>query len=102
LPTRLILVSTATGTFGPVDYGDAYRSVGYAGPSTADKDYAGTIQGSVGGGNAWQTIITLTTANSTGPLNSTGTDRVVFDKLRMVLTKNNSTHATPVWLAASF
>ena len=101
MPTRLIVVSTATGVFGPVDYGDAYRSVGYAGPSSANKDYAGTIQGSVGGSGAWQNIITLTTSNSTGPLNSTGTDRVVFDKLRLNLSKNNTTQETPVWLAAS-
>ena len=106
MPTRILTISTATGTFGPVTYGGSFRFAAYAGASTGDKDYAGTVQGSIGQAGQWQTVLTLTTANSTGPINSTGinstgVDFIVFDKLRMVLTKNNSTHSTPVWLSAS-
>ncbi len=101
MPVRLITVSSATGTFGPIDYGNAYRYAAYAGASSANKDYAGTVQGSLGNSGIWTTVLTLTTTNSTGQVSSTGTDLVLFDKLRMVVTKNNTTADSPVWLAAS-
>ncbi len=101
MPVRILSISTSTGTFGPVDFGNAYRYAGYAGASTADRDYAGTVQGTLGGAGAWATVLTLTTSNSTGLVSSTGTDLTVFDKLRVVITTNNTTAASPIWLAAS-
>lgn len=98
MPVRLLSVTTSTGTFGPVDYGDAYTRAAYAGASSADKDYAATVQGSLGGSGVWTTVLTLTTSNSTGHVGSTG---AMFDKLRMVVTTNNTTAAGPVWLGAS-
>ena len=98
MPVRILSISTSTGTFGPVDFGDAYKRAAYAGASTADRDYAATVQGSLGGSGVWTTVLTLTTSNSTGHVGSTG---AVFDKLRMVVTTNNTTAASPVWLAAS-
>ena len=107
MPVRTILISTSTGTFpaspGYVDLGRASWAVSFAGPSTSDKDYAGTVEGSIGGSGIWNTILTLTTSNTTGQVNtanvgSTG-DVVLFDKLRIVLTANNTTASTPVWLA---
>ena len=98
MPVRILTISTSTGTFGPVDFGDAYKRAAYAGASTADRGYAGTIQGSLGGSEVWTTVLTLTTSNSTGHVGSTG---AVFDKLRAVISTNNSTRDTGIWLAAS-
>jgi hypothetical protein len=100
MPVRHVTVSTATGVFGPVDFGDAYKSVSYAAlnASTAHT-VVGTVQGAFGGSN-WFTVLTLTTGNSTGIVNATATGPL-FDKLRLNLSANNSTAAMPVWLAAS-
>ena len=102
MPVRIVTVSTATGTFGPVDLGDAYRYAGYAsGAASTDHTYEGTVEGSLGGSGQWTTVLTLTTGNSTGHVSSTGTDLVVFDKLRVNLSANNSTASTPVWVAGT-
>ncbi len=101
MPVRILTISTATGTFpstGWVDFGDVYLRAAYAGASSANKDYAGTVEGSIGGSGVWNTIVTLTTSNSTGQVSSTGEP---FDKLRFVVTTNNTTAETGVWLAAS-
>lgn len=111
MPIRHILISTATGTFPTtganqppfVDFGKVGWALSFTGPSTANKDYAGTVQGTIGDSANWQTILTLTTSNTTDQVNtvniaSTG-DVVLFDKARIVLTKNNTTASTPVWLA---
>lgn len=104
MPVRHLTISTSTGTFGPVDFGDAHRWVSYVGASTANKGYAGTVQGAIGGAGVWNTLLTLTTANSTDQVNTvleaTGADVVLFSKARVVLTKNNSTRVTGLWLAA--
>ena len=97
MPVRILTISTSTGTFGPVDFGDAFQRAAYAGASTANKDYAGTVEGSLGGSGVWTTVLTLTTSNSTGHVGSTG---AVFDKLRAVISTNNTTGSGPIWLAA--
>jgi hypothetical protein len=100
MPVRLVTVSTATGVFGPVDFGDAYRGAGYAAANaTTDHTIVGTVQGAFGGSD-WFTVLTLTTLNSTGRVNVLSTGPA-FDKLRINLSANNSTASMPVWLAAS-
>lgn len=102
MPVRILTISTATGTFGPVDFGNAYRYAGFADNRTAaDKDIAGTVQGSLGGSGKWSTVLTLSTNSSGTIFSSTGTDLNMFDKLRVVVTTNNSTTSFPAWLAAS-
>lgn len=100
MPVRHILLSTATGIFGPVDFGDAYKSASYAAANaTTDHTIEGTVEGAFGGSNFF-TVLTLTTLNSTGIVNVTATGPL-FDKLRLNLTANDSTASMPVWLAAS-
>jgi len=99
MPVRHLLLSTATGVFGPVDFGDAYKSVSYsANNASTDHTIEGTVQGAFGGSNFF-TVLTLTTLNSTGIVNATATGPL-FDKLRINLTANDSTAEMPVWLAA--
>lgn len=112
MPTRIITISTATGIFPSTDVapggyvdlaGHVSWAVSFAGPSTANKDYAGTVEGSIGNSGIWNTILTLTTSNTTGQVNtvnigSTG-EVVLFDKLRINVSKNNTTAETGVWLA---
>jgi len=99
MPVRILTVSTATGVFGPVDFGDAYKSASYAAANASTAHtLEGTIQGAFGGSDFF-TVMTLTTANSTGIVNVTATGPL-FDKLRLNLTGNASTAEMPVWLAA--
>lgn len=101
MPVRHLTLSTATGTFGPVDFGDAYRFAGFADDRTAaDRDIAGTVEGSIGGSNKWTTVLTLTTNSSGTYFSSTGTDLPVFDKARVVVSANNSTNSFGAWIAA--
>jgi hypothetical protein len=100
MPTRILTISTATGVFGPVDFGDVYvrATVSIANAST-NTTYVGDVEGAIGNSPNWTSVIALTTANSTGAyLSSTGTP---FDKLRVNLSANASTASTPVWLSAS-
>ena len=107
MPIKHVTVSTSTGVFPSekgISLGEAYLFVSYSGASTANKGYAGTVQGAVGAAANWVDLLTLTTSNSTGQVNSvfssTGADVVLFDRLRLNLSKNNSTQDTGVWLAA--
>ena len=104
MPVRIVAISTEATTFpstNGVDFGDAYRVASYADASTtADRDIGGTVEGTIGGSPKWQTVLTLTT-NSTGlSFASTGADLVPFDKLRIVVTANNSTSGFSAWLSA--
>lgn len=115
MPVRLITISTSTGTFpssteypgGYVSFDGAYRFSGYGDNRTeSGKDIAGTVQASLGATNKWVNVITLTT-DSTGTLfasasETTGSTLTMFDKLRVVVTTNNSTESFPAWLAARF
>lgn len=106
MPTRLVTLSTATGVFpstGTADLGDAYRHVAFTWNNPSTRALAGTVEGSVGQSDNWVTVITLTTANTTGAmLSSSGASGLaVFDKLRINLSGNESTSATVAWLAAS-
>jgi hypothetical protein len=102
MPVRILSINSSdTGTFGPVDFGDQYRFASYADNSTgADADVGGTVEGTIGAAGMWTTILTLTTNSSGTMFSSTGTDLPAFDKLRVVLTANNSTGDTIAWLGA--
>ena len=100
MPVRHLTISTATGNFGPVDFGEVHRhaAIVIQTASTAHT-VTGNVQGSIGGSSNWNSLISLTTANSTGAyLHSTG---LPFDKLRISLSANLSTASQPAWLAAS-
>lgn len=106
---QIITISTSTGTFpdaNGVDFGEAFRYSGYADNRTAaNKDIAGTVQASLGNSGKWMDVITLTT-NSSGTFfasasETTGSTLTMFDKLRVVVTTNNSTESFPAWLAAN-
>ena len=105
MPVRILTISTATGTFpdaNGIDFGNQYRFASYADTSTAaDKDILGTVQGTIGGSPKWTTVLTLTTNSSGLRFSSTGTDLIAFDKLRVVVTANNSTESFQAWLGAS-
>ncbi len=107
MPTRLVTISTATGVFpsnGFVDLGDAYRRASFALGNLTTRAIEGTVEGSIGNSDNWATVITLATGNTTGSmLTSTGgsSGEVVFDKLRINLSGNETTNSTPAWLAAS-
>ncbi len=105
MPVRIVTISTATGTFpstNGVDFGDQYRFASYADSSTAaDRDVLGTVEGTLGGSPKWTTVLTLTTNSSGVRFSSTGSDLIAFDKLRVVLTANNSTENVIAWLGAS-
>jgi hypothetical protein len=105
MPVRIVTISTATGTFpstNGVDFGDQFRFASYSDNSTAvDKEVKGTVEGTVGHSPKWTTVLTLTTNSSGTRFSSTGADLVAFDKLRVVLTANNSTQTVLAWLGAS-
>jgi hypothetical protein len=106
VPTRIVQLTTATGVFptGGVDLGgSAYRFATFAWANPSTRAIEGTVEGSIGGADNWATVITLTTANTTGAVLSAGgtTGGLVFDKLRVNLSGNESTSATQAWLAAS-
>ena len=105
MPVRIVTITTATGTFpstNGVDFGNQYRFASYSDNSTAtDRDVLGTVQGTVGGSPKWTTVLTVTTDSTGTRFSSTGGDLVAFDKLRVVLTANNSTQNVTAWLGAS-
>ncbi len=105
MPVRILTISTDTGTFPStlgVDFGDQYKVATYSDNQTAvSKDVKGTVEGTIGGSPKWSTLLTLTTDSSGTRFASTGTDLVPFDKLRVVLTANNSTTDVIAWLGAS-
>ena len=105
MPVRILTISTATGTFpstNGIDFGNQYRFASYSDNSTvADRDVGGTVQGTVGGSPKWTTVRTVATDSTGLRFSSTGADLVAFDKLRVVLTVNNSTQNVTAWLGAS-
>ena len=105
MPVRILTISTATGIFpstNGIDFGNQYRFASYADDATtADRDVLGTVQGTIGGSPKWTTVLTLTTDSTGTRFSSTGADLVAFDKLRVVLTANNSTADVTAWLGAS-
>lgn len=106
MPVVLVQLSTAAGVFpstGTANFGDAYRHASFAWANPSTRAMAGTVQGSIGNADNWVTVITLATDTTTGAmLSSSGASGlVVFDKLRINLTNNESTTATQAWLAAS-
>ena len=105
MPIRIVTISTETGTFpstNGVDFGDQYKVVSYSDNSTvADRDVGGTVEGTIGGSPKWSTLLTLTTDSSGTRFASTGADLVPFDKLRIVISANNSTADVIAWLGAS-
>ena len=105
MPVRILTISTDTGTFpstNGISFGGPYRFASYADNSTAaDKDVLGTVEGTLGKSPKWTTVLTLTTNSSGVRFSSTGSDLVAFDKLRVVLTANNSTQDVLAWLGAS-
>ena len=95
-------LSTATGIFGPVDYGRAYRHASYAAlNASTGHTFVGSVEGTIGGSDSWTAVLALATGTSTGHISSTGTDFPIFDKLRINLSANNATAETPAWLSAS-
>ena len=104
MPVRIVTISTDTGTFpstNGVDFGDQYRFASYSDNSTvADRDVLGTVEGTIGNSPKWTTVLTLTTNSTALRFSSTGSDLVAFDKLRVVLTANNSTQNVLAWLGA--
>ncbi len=105
MPVRILTISTATGTFpstNGVDFGDQYRFASYSDNSiVAGKDVKGTVEGTIGNSPKWMTVLTLTTNSTATRFSSTGSsDLVAFDKLRVVLTANNSTVTVLAWLGA--
>ncbi len=105
MPVRILTISTATGTFpstNGIDFGNQYRFASYSDDATtADKEIAGTVQGTVGKSPKWTTVLTLATDSTGTRFSSTGADLVAFDKLRVVVTANGSTAAVTAWLGAS-
>jgi hypothetical protein len=105
MPVRILTLTTATGTFpstNGIDFGNQYRFASYADDQvTTDRDVLGTVQGTVGGSPKWTTVLTITTDSSGTRFSSTGADLTTFDKLRVVLTANNSTRSMTAWLGAS-
>ena len=101
-----VVISTATGNFGPVyfgHYGPAYRYALLdlpAAGSTA-QTIVGNVQGSLGGSGVWTNLLTLSTSNTTGASQFFSTGGVGFDKLRVSLSANNQTTSRTVWLAAT-
>ena len=104
MPTRIVQMTTGTATFpstNGVDFGDAYRVASYADSSTvADRDIAAVVEGTIGKSPKWTTVLTVTTNSTAIRFASTGADLVPFDKLRIVVSANNSTQAFQAWLTA--
>ena len=105
MPTEIVALTTATGVFGPVKFGDAYTHASFAWANPSTRAIEGTVEGSIGGSDNWVTVITLATGTTTGSMLSStagATGAVpVFDKLRINLSGNESTSNTAAWLAAS-
>lgn len=105
MPVRILTISTATGTFpstNGIDFGNQYRFASYSDDATtADKEIAGIVQGTIGKSPKWTTVLTLATDSTGLRFSSTGGDLVAFDKLRVVVTANGSTENVTAWLGAS-
>lgn len=96
-----ITLSTSTGVSGSALFGEGRRFAQLSWNNDSTRSIKGDVEGSNGRSGAWSSVIALTTSNTTGAsLNLMSTGGMVFDKLRLNLSANETTAANTITLNA--
>ena len=93
-------LSTSTGATSAIFLGVPHRYAQFSWSNSSTRSIKGDVEGSIGDAATWASVVSLTTSNSTGTVNLISTGGIIFDKLRLNLTANETTSTGKVWVAA--